>query len=222
MSNPRRRLPVVVLISGGGTNLQALIDAAAAGAPFEIRAVISNQPNAYGLERANRAGIPSEVLDHRRFPDRRDFDEALARIIDNYQPELILLAGFMRILTPEFVKRYHGRMLNIHPSLLPRFQGLNTHARVLEAGETEHGASIHYVTEELDGGPVIIQARVPVRQDDTPQTLAARVLAQEHRIYPLVVNWVADGRLTLDDDKILFDGKPLSQPLRLEQVREDR
>lgn len=211
-------LPVVVLISGGGTNLQALIDAAADGAPFEIRAVISNRADAYGLERARRAGIPTQVLDHRQFRDRESFDRALAETIDAYQPELVLLAGFMRILTPEFVAHYQGRMLNIHPSLLPRFQGLNTHARALEAGETEHGASIHFVTEELDGGPVIIQARVPVKQDDTPETLAARVLEQEHRIYPLVVKWIAEGRLALDDDRVLFDGKPLARPLRLEEV----
>ncbi len=211
-------MPVVVLISGGGTNLQALIDAAAAGAPFEIRAVISNRPGAYGLERASRAGIPTEVLDHRQFPDRQSFDDALARLIDNYRPELVLLAGFMRILTPEFVKRYHGRLLNIHPSLLPRFQGLNTHARALEAGDSEHGASIHFVTEELDGGPVIIQARVPVEADDTPERLAARVLEQEHRIYPLVVKWIAEGRLALEDDKVLFDGQPLAKPLCLEEL----
>jgi len=156
MHEANRLLPVVVLISGGGTNLQAIIDAAQQGLPIEIRAVISNRPDAYGLERARRAGIPTEVL------------------IDSYQPELVLLAGFMRILTPEFVHHYAGRMFNIHPSLLPRHQGLDTHQRALEAGDTEHGASIHFVTEELDGGPVILQARVPVKGGDTPDVLAAR------------------------------------------------
>jgi phosphoribosylglycinamide formyltransferase-1 len=188
------------------------------GLPIDIRAVISNVPDAYGLERARRAGIPTEVLDHRDHADRTHFDQALARRIDRYRPELVLLAGFMRILTPAFVQHYAGRMLNIHPSLLPRFQGLHTHRRALEAGETEHGASIHFVTEELDGGPVILQARVPVKPDDTPDTLAARVLEQEHRIYPLAVQWFAQGRLALEDNRALFDGKPLAAPLQLDEI----
>ena len=218
MAETVNRLPVVVLISGGGTNLQALIDAANGGLPVEIRAVISNQPDAYGLERARRAGIPTEVLDHRDFPDREAFDKALERLIDGYRPGLVLLAGFMRILTPGFVEHYLGRMFNIHPSLLPKFQGLHTHRRALESGEEEHGASIHFVTEELDGGPVILQARVPVHPGDTEETLAARVLEQEHRIYPLAVKWFAEGRLALKDHQVLFDGKPLEKPLQLHEL----
>ena len=222
MGEAGRPLPVVVLISGGGTNLQAIIDAAEQGLPIKIRAVISNRPDAYGLERARRAGIPTEVLDHRDYPDRESFDRALARLIDSYQPELVLLAGFMRILTPGFVHHYAGRMFNIHPSLLPRHQGLHTHERALQAGDSEHGASIHFVTEELDGGPVILQARVPVKEGDTPDTLAARVLEQEHRIYPLAVKWFAEGRLALDGNRVLFDGRPLQKPLQLDEVEEGR
>ncbi len=218
MNEVTPRLPVVVLISGGGTNLQALIDAAQRDLPIEIRAVISNVAEAYGLERARRAGIPTEVVDHRDYADRERFDRALAERIDRYRPRLVLLAGFMRILTPWFVEHYRGRMLNIHPSLLPKFQGLHTHARALEAGEREHGASIHFVTEELDGGPVIVQARVPVKPDDTPETLAARVLEQEHRLYPQAVQWFAEGRLELRDGRAWFDGRPLEQPLQLESA----
>ncbi|RTZ81532.1 MAG: phosphoribosylglycinamide formyltransferase [Gammaproteobacteria bacterium] len=222
MSETGRPLPVVVLISGGGTNLQAIIDAAEQGLPIKIRAVISNRPDAYGLERARRAGIPTKVLDHRDYPDRESFDRALARLIDSYQPELVLLAGFMRILTPGFVHHYAGRMFNIHPSLLPRHQGLHTHERALQAGDSEHGASIHFVTEELDGGPVVLQARVPVQEGDTPDILAARVLEQEHRIYPLAVKWFAEGRLALDGNRVLFDGRPLQKPLQLDELEEGR
>ncbi len=216
MAEPHRSLPVVVLVSGGGTNLQALIDASREDLPVEIRAVISNVPDAYGLERARRAGIPAEVVDHRDFPDRESFDRALAERIDRHRPGLVVLAGFMRILTPWFVHHYEGRMFNIHPSLLPKFQGLHTHERAIEAGEKEHGASIHFVTEELDGGPVLLQARVPVLPDDTPERLAARVLEQEHRIYPLAVRWFAEGRVALRDGRIWFDGRPLEAPLQLE------
>ncbi len=213
------KLPVVILISGGGTNLQAIIDAAQDGLPVDIRAVISNQPEAYGLQRAKQAGIPTAVLNHREFDSREAFDQALAALIDKYQPGLVLLAGFMRILTPDFVRHYHGRMLNIHPSLLPKFQGLNTHQRALDAGETEHGASIHFVTEELDGGPVILQARVPVLPGDDAKTLAARVLEKEHIIYPLAVRWFAQGRLGLNEaGQVLFDHEVLDQPLDLESV----
>ncbi len=218
MNEKSAPLPVVVLISGGGTNLQALIDAAGKSLPVEIRAVISNEPDAFGLERARRAGIPAEVLNHRDFADREAFDRALMQLIDRYRPKLVALAGFMRILTPAFVHHYEGRLLNIHPSLLPRFQGLHTHRRAIEAGEREHGASIHFVTEELDGGPVVLQARVPVLPEDTPEKLAARVLEKEHRIYPLAVKWFAEGRLELRDGKAWFDGRPLERPLRLDEV----
>ncbi len=210
---------IVVLVSGSGSNLQALIDAVAEGRiRGRIAAVLSNNPQAYGLERARRAGIPTEVVDHRDFPSRETFDRALAERIDRYRPDLVILAGFMRILTPEFVRHYQGRMLNIHPSLLPKYRGLDTHARALAAGEREHGVSVHFVTPELDGGPVIAQARVPVLPDDTPETLAARVLEREHRLYPLVTSWYTAGRLALDDDRVLFDGRPLDAPLQLDEI----
>ncbi len=210
-------MPVVVLISGTGTNLQALIDAIAAGeVRARIAAVISNRPGAGGLERARRAGIPTHVLDHTGYPDRAAFDAALAAAIDSHQPGLVVLAGFMRILTPGFVDHYAGRMINIHPSLLPDFRGLNTHERALRAGVKEHGASVHFVNNELDGGPVIMQARVPVRSDDTPQTLAARVQRREHRLYPRVVGLLADGHLKLQGGEVWFDGTPLDGPLDLD------
>jgi phosphoribosylglycinamide formyltransferase-1 len=213
MTTAPARLPVVVLISGSGTNLQALIDGAAAGAPFRVCGVISNRPAVRGLERAAAARIPTGVVDHTLFADRERFDAALAEAIDAFAPGLIVLAGFMRILTSGFVRRYTGRMINIHPSLLPAFQGLHTHRRALEAGVREHGASVHYVTDELDGGPVIAQARVPVLPDDDAATLAARVLEQEHRLLPQVVEWIAGGRLRLQDDLVLFDGRVLKRPI---------
>lgn len=207
-------LRVLVLISGSGSNLQALIDAQGQ-APYRIVAVISNQHEAFGLERARRAGIPTEVLSHRAFPDRSAYDRALAEIIDRFEPGLVVLAGFMRILTPVFVARYAGRMMNIHPSLLPRHRGLHTHRRALEAGDTEHGASVHFVTDELDGGPLIIQARIPVLPGDDAETLAARVLTLEHQIYPLAVRWFAEGRLRLDSDgRPWLDDQPLDAPYR--------
>jgi phosphoribosylglycinamide formyltransferase-1 len=208
------RLAVVVLISGSGTNLQALIDGAAAGAPFAVCAVISNRPGAPGLERAQTAGIPTRVVDHRTFPDRDGFDAALGDTIASFEPGLIVLAGFMRILTTKFVERFAGRMLNIHPSLLPDFQGLDTHRRALEAGVREHGASVHFVTAELDGGPVIAQARVAVEPGDTASTLAARVLAREHELLPRVVSWFAEGRLAMRGHRVWFDGAPLQAPLQ--------
>ncbi|MFZ0788662.1 MAG: phosphoribosylglycinamide formyltransferase [Chromatiaceae bacterium] len=210
-------LRVVVLISGSGSNLQALIDAQCTDSPYRIAAVISNVDGAFGLERARRAGIPAEVLSHRNFPDRGAFDQALAALIDRFEPGLVVLAGFMRILTPQFVSRYAGRMMNIHPSLLPRFRGLHTHQRALDAGETEHGASVHFVTDELDGGPVIVQARVPVLPGDDADTLAARVLTQEHRIYPAAVCLFAEGRLRLGNDgRPQLDASALVRPLALD------
>jgi phosphoribosylglycinamide formyltransferase-1 len=210
---PEQPLPLVVLISGGGTNLQAIIDAASADLPVDIRAVISNEADAFGLERARRAGIETRVLDHRAFADREAYDAALAALIEEYKPGLVVLAGFMRILTAGFVRHFHGRMLNIHPSLLPRYRGLDTHARVLAAGDREHGATVHFVTEELDGGPLIVQARVPVRANDDAQTLAHRVLEKEHLIYPAAIRWFAEGRLRLDDHRVTLDGKPLAAPV---------
>ena len=207
-------LPIVVLISGQGSNLQAIIDAVnRRELPATIRAVISNRPQAFGLERARRAGIPAVVVDHTRFTDRESFDTALQTAIDGYRPALVVLAGFMRILTPAFVRHYHGRMLNVHPSLLPAFRGLDTHRRALAAGVKEHGLSIHFVTDELDGGPVIIQKKVPVLPGDDAESLAVRVQEAEHRLYPRVIGWFAAGRLQLTDHHISFDGIPLTTPL---------
>ncbi|MGD8546480.1 MAG: phosphoribosylglycinamide formyltransferase, partial [Thiohalophilus sp.] len=172
-------LSVVVLISGSGTNLQAMIDQIhSTDIPARIVAVISNRADAYGLKRAEQASIPAEILSHRDFATREDYDHALQQLIDRYQPGLIVLAGFMRILSDDFVRHYQGRMINIHPSLLPRYKGLNTHQRVLDAGDDLHGCSVHYVTPELDGGPVILQAAVPIEDDDTPESLAQRVHIQ--------------------------------------------
>ncbi|OGT88655.1 MAG: phosphoribosylglycinamide formyltransferase [Gammaproteobacteria bacterium RIFOXYA12_FULL_61_12] len=206
-------LALVALISGSGSNLQALIDATIAGAPFRIAAVISNRADAFGLERAQQAGIATEILDHRAFADRESYDRALMTAIDTHAPGLVVLAGFMRILGEAFVHHYQGRLLNIHPSLLPRFKGLDTHRHALEAGVRVHGASVHFVTSELDGGPVIMQGEVAVREEETPETLAARVLQREHILYPLSVQWFAEGRLKLDEGKILLDGQPLARPV---------
>ncbi|WP_455923810.1 phosphoribosylglycinamide formyltransferase [Pseudomonas putida] len=206
------RCNVVVLLSGTGSNLQALIDSVNQGAgenPARIRAVISNRADAYGLERARHAGIDTAVLDHKAFEGREAFDAALVELIDGFSPDLVVLAGFMRILSPGFVRHYQGRLLNIHPSLLPKYKGLHTHQRAIEAGDAEHGCSVHFVTEELDGGPLVVQAAIPVQLDDTPATLAQRVHAQEHQIYPLAVRWFAEGRLRLDAHGALLDGQPL-------------
>lgn len=217
----REHLPVVVLISGAGSNLQALIDAVAQqGLPIDIRAVISNRRNAHGLQRAQRAGIATAILDHRDYADRAAFDAALQILIDSYQPGFILLAGFMRVLTREFVEHYSGRMLNIHPSLLPDLPGIDTHRRALAEGRDVHGASVHFVTQEVDGGPVIIQARVAIAADDDAASLGARVLAAEHRIYPLAVRWVAEGRLRWREGQIEFDGRALSAPLVYDVVQQ--
>lgn len=201
---------VVVLISGSGSNLQALIDGMRKGElPIDIVAVISNRPAVFGLTRAEQASIPALVLDHKQFADRESFDEELARLIDSYQPDLVVLAGFMRILTTEFTRHYEGRMLNIHPSLLPKYQGLHTHQRVLDAGEMEHGVTVHFVTAELDGGPSVIQARISVEAGDDAVSLAKRVQQQEHIIYPLAVKWFAEGRLRMDDRGVLLDNELL-------------
>jgi phosphoribosylglycinamide formyltransferase-1 len=200
---------IVVLISGRGSNLQSIIDKARDGnLAVEVRAVISNEPDAYGLERARRAGITTRILNHRDFKSREAFDDALMALIDSFEPSLVVLAGFMRILTPGFVSHYAGRLMNIHPSLLPEFPGLDTHQRAIDAGVAEHGVSVHFVTPSLDGGPVIIQARVPVRKHDDAETLAARVLEQEHVIYPQAIGWFAEGRLSIDGDRVLLDGEP--------------
>ncbi len=200
---------VVVLISGSGSNLQALIDSQSDSNPARIGAVISNRADAYGLQRAQAAGIPTQVLSHREFADREAFDTALMAAIDAFQPDLVVLAGFMRILTPGFVRHYQGRLLNIHPSLLPRHKGLDTHNRAVAAGDTEHGCSVHFVTEELDGGPVAIQAAIPIRADESVAQLTDRVHVVEHRIYPLAVRWFAEGRLRLGEQGAMLDGEKL-------------
>lgn len=211
---------VVTLISGRGSNLQSLLDATLNGLlPIEHVGVLSNRPNAAGLERAARAGVTTGVVDHRQFNHRADFEAVLRARIDALQPDLVLLAGFMRILGAEFVQHYHGRMLNIHPSLLPAYRGLNTHQRALDDGVDEHGVSVHFVTAELDGGPIIAQARVPVLDGDNAEQLAARVLAQEHRLYPFVVDRFAQQCLHLDtQDRIHLDDQVLSAPLCFDQV----
>ena len=202
---------IVVLISGSGSNLQALIDACSSGfIPGKISAVISNKANAYGLVRASEAGISTQVLSHKHYSSRDTYDIAMIDAIDQHKPDLVVLAGFMRILTPGFVNHYAGRLLNIHPSLLPKYQGLNTHQRAIDAGDEEHGCSVHFVTEQLDGGPVILQAKVPVFADDDATSLAERVHEQEHRIYPLVVRWFCQNRLQQHADQASLDGTILA------------
>ena len=205
---------LAVLISGNGSNLQALLDAARRGdIAAEPRVVISDQPGAFGLERATRAGVATRILPAAGYRDRASYDAALAELLAASDVELVALAGFMRILSAEIVQRYAGRMLNIHPALLPRYRGLHTHRRVLEAGDRVHGASVHFVTEELDGGPVVVQARTPVLDGDDETRLAARVLRVEHRIYPLAVGWFASGRLELRDGRPHLDGVALDAPV---------
>ena len=187
---------IVILVSGRGSNMQAIVEAALPG--VRIAAVISNRADAGGLAYAAQRGIETAVVDHKTYPDRAAFDTALADCIDCFQPDLVVLAGFMRVLTDAFVRRYEGRLINIHPSLLPSFPGLHTHRRALEAGVRVHGATVHFVTPTLDCGPIIVQAVVPVLPDDDEARLAGRVLAQEHRIYPQAVRWFVDGRLNVD------------------------
>ena len=195
---------IVILISGRGSNMQAILKVAAAERwPAQIAAVISNQPNAAGLDVARAAGIATSAINHRDYPDRELFDAALAELIDQHSPDLIVLAGFMRILTPGFVNKYFGRLINIHPSLLPSFPGLHTHQQAIDAGVKVHGATVHFVTAELDHGPIIAQAVVPVLDDDTEDTLAARVLEQEHRIYPQAVLDLISGALKLVDGRVV-------------------
>ncbi|PKO90920.1 MAG: phosphoribosylglycinamide formyltransferase [Betaproteobacteria bacterium HGW-Betaproteobacteria-10] len=194
---------IVILISGRGSNMEALIAAREAGnLPVNIVAVISNRPLAQGLETAARAGIPTHYLDHKNFAGREAFDAALAECIDSFQPDLVVLAGFMRILTDGFVNHYIGRLMNVHPSLLPSFPGLHTHQRALQEGVRIHGCTVHFVTPTLDHGPVIIQAAVPVLDSDDESSLAARILTQEHQIYPQAVRWFAEGRLQLVDGRV--------------------
>ncbi|OGI43393.1 MAG: phosphoribosylglycinamide formyltransferase [Candidatus Muproteobacteria bacterium RBG_16_64_11] len=200
--------PVVILISGRGSNLQAIVEASRTGRlPIAIRAVISNNPTAPGLEIARAAGLVTQAVDHRAFTDRAAFDRALMEAIDRHAPRLVVLAGFLRILGKPFIDHYTGRLMNIHPSLLPAFKGLDTHARALAAGVKRHGASVHFVGNDVDGGPVIIQAEVPVVPGDDAETLAARVLAEEHRILPLAIRWFVENRLSVRDGRVLLDGQ---------------
>jgi len=217
---------VVVLISGNGSNLQALIDQAR-NCRYRIVGVVCNNPSAYGLQRAKQAGIPTTLVNHRQFADREEFDKALLKAIQGFSAELVVLAGFMRILGTELVQHFHGRMINIHPSLLPKHRGMNTHRRVLEKGDSEHGLSIHFVDEQLDGGPIIAQSRIKVRTGDSEKSLAERILALEHCCYPEVVEWFATGRLKLcdggvflDRHKLLGTGLLLSSQIPLD-LRED-
>ncbi len=187
---------IVILISGRGSNMQALLQA---GLSCRIAAVIASNTEAHGLAIARQYGVATEAVAHRDYPDRDSFDAALSKAIDSHQPDLIVLAGFMRILTPAFVARYRGRLINIHPSLLPAYSGLDTHGRALRDGVKVHGCTVHFVTDNLDHGPIIIQAAVPVLADDTEETLAARVLQQEHRIYPQAIRWFCGGDLSLSE-----------------------
>jgi len=203
-------LNIVVLISGGGSNLQALIkDSQSPDASYKIAGVLCNRPTAGGLQHAERAGIEQVVIDHHNFDDREQFDQAMVEAIDNWQPDLVVLAGFMRILTPGFVTHYLGRMINIHPALLPSYPGLDTHQRAIDAGETYHGTSVHYVIPELDAGPVILQAKVEVLTSDTASDLAARVLTKEHQIYPQSIRWIAEGKINFKENQVYLNGELL-------------
>ena len=205
---------LVVLVSGSGSNLQSIIDATQTGTiNATITAVISNNATAYGLERARLANIPAIALVHTDYKSRDDFDDALQQTIDAYTPDLVILAGFMRLLGNSFVQHYMGRMLNIHPSLLPKYRGLNTHQRALEENDTQHGATVHFVTPVLDSGPLIIQATVSIHNNDDIPTLATRVLKQEHLIYPLAIAWFIDKRLVLKKGQVLFDNNILTHPI---------
>lgn len=202
---------IVVLVSGNGSNLQAIIDACETSIDTgRVTAVFSNKATAYALERAKKAGAAGHFLDPKAFDTRDAFDHELMKQIDEYRPDVIVLAGYMRILSGEFVRHYMGRMINIHPSLLPKYPGLNTYQRAIHAGDEEHGTSVHFVTEQLDGGPVILQAKVPIFDEDNVETLTARVQTQEHKIYPLVVKWMVEDRLEMKNGKAFLDGEQLS------------
>jgi phosphoribosylglycinamide formyltransferase-1 len=208
------RCDVAVLISGDGTNLQALIDAARSPVcPYRVTHVLSDKAEAHGLERARQAGIPTTLVERKPGEARTDYDARLADAVDAAAPGLVILAGFMRIIGGRLVADYAGRMLNIHPALLPRYKGLDTHRRCLEAGDPVHGTTVHFVTAELDGGPPVLQAEMEVRDDDDVATLTRRVQALEHRIYPIAARWFAEGRLRLEDDRVLLDGRPLEGPV---------
>jgi phosphoribosylglycinamide formyltransferase-1 len=217
MPDADQPLALVVLISGRGSNLRAILDAIASGTlPARVRAVISTRADAPGLDYARKACIDTLALSATDYPDKADYDRALQGLIDQFQPELVVLAGFMRILSAAFVRHYRGRLVNIHPSLLPALGGLNTHQRALDAGLSEHGASVHFVTEDIDGGPVIAQARVAVLPGDDAATLAARVLRVEHPLYVQVLRWFAQGKVQWNNGSLLFDGEALARPVPYE------
>ncbi len=212
MLNSLNTKSIVVLISGNGSNLQALIDQIEQGKIVgRVSAVIANKVDALGLQRAKDAGIPGIFIDHKAFATREEFDQQMCQAIDEYAPDLIVLAGFMRILSTQFVQHYQGRMLNIHPSLLPKYKGLNTHQRAIDEGDTEHGASVHFVTPDLDDGPVVLQSKVPVFSPQDAPELASRVQEQERQMYPLVVNWFCQDRLVMKDNKAYLDGEILAE-----------
>lgn len=203
-----------ILISGSGTNLQSFIDDVASGElELSLSIVFTNRANAYGLTRARDAGIATACIEHRDYADRQSFDRAVAQMLDKAEPELLLLAGYMRILSPWFVNHYAGRILNIHPALLPAFPGLDTHQRVLDSGDTWHGSTVHFVTDDLDAGPRILQGRLTVDTDESADELATRVQAIEHQIYPQAANWFANGRLAYHDDDAWLDGEHLDEPI---------
>lgn len=197
---------VGVLISGSGSNLQALIDACAhRDYPCEIAVVISNKDDAYGLTRAKNASIPTKIIRHKDYANRDAFDGVIDQTLREYHVDFVCLAGFMRLLTADFVRRWENRLVNIHPSLLPAFKGVHVHGAVIAAGAKFSGCTVHFVRPEMDVGPIIVQSAVPVLQNDTPETLAARILKQEHRIYPLALRWLAEGKLSIEAEKVRID-----------------
>ncbi len=212
---------IAVLVSGGGSNLQSIIDHIQQGhINANISCVISNKADAYGLERAKQANIPAHIVNHKNYTSCELFENELLRILNVYKVTLVVLAGFMRVLSNTFIDEYQGRILNIHPSLLPKYPGLHTHERVLNAGDTEHGCSVHFVTADLDGGPLIIQAHVPVTKTDNSKSLAERVLKKEHIIYPLAIKWFCENKVTLKNEYAYFENKQLKQAIKLTRVHE--
>ena len=214
-----KRTRAVVLISGSGSNLQAFIDQVASGdLPLDISLVMSNKPDAFGLERAAKANIETAVVKHQDFDSRLAFDQALIERIDDANPDVVILAGFMRILTEDFVNHYQNRLLNIHPSLLPKYPGTNTHQRAIDAGDKWHGASIHFVVPEVDAGPIVLQGRLRLNDNDTSQTLQKRIHLIEHKLYPLALKWFAEQRLNILENKVLLDGETSAEQLQTFEV----
>lgn len=210
----KKKISLAVLISGGGSNLQAIIDAIKNNKlDAQIKAVISNNVSASGLDRAARENITTHVIEHKSYPSREAFDQAMSQVIDAAKVDLVVLAGFMRILSKPFIEHYQHRLINIHPSLLPKYKGLNTHQQVIDNNDKFHGASVHFVNQELDSGPTVIQAEMPVLATDNAETLATRILIEEHQIYPMVIQMIAEGRLSFDKNQLNLDNEPLTRPL---------